>query len=247
MPRFLRSGRKADFAEQPFWRQRGWRLSAVFLAVALIAGAVVVTRGQSNGSGEPAAGIGIEFVRIDAAPGLRPEGCRTDDSPQNAPVRAPDDVTWRQLNGAPVPLSRSAGPQMIDGPLLWCFAHTPMGAVMAANVIPRQMSGAGWALVVDQQVANGEGRDIFVAMRSTVPETTQQHTVASLAGFSLLSYTPETATVRLLIKSAQVMVTADYTVVWSGGDWKLRTLPSGDLHTSVMPVANLDGFIVWKV
>jgi hypothetical protein len=247
MSRFFMPARKADFAEQPFWRQRGWRLSAVFFSVALIAGAAVVLRDQSDGSGERAARIEIASVRIEAAPGLRPDGCRTDDSPQNAPVRPPDDVTWRQLNGAPIPLSRSAGPQATDGPLLWCFAHTPMGAVMAVNVIPRQMSGAAWTLVVDQQVVTGQGRDIFVAMRSTVPATTPQHTVASLAGFLLLSYAPETATVRLLIKSAQAMVTADYTVVWSGGDWKLRTLPSGDLHTPIIPAANLDGFILWQV
>ncbi|MFI5934087.1 hypothetical protein [Actinoplanes sp. NPDC051494] len=245
MPRLFTFGRDPDPDERPYWRQRGWQFSAGFLAVALFAGAIVVLLDVSDGNPTIAAAASVQ---INAGPGQRPAGCGTDDSDQEAPVRAPDDVTWRELNGAPVPFSRSQGPRVVDGgPLLWCFAHTPMGAVMAANVIPRQMSGGSWATVVDQQVVAGRGRDIFVAMRSTVPDTTPQYSAGSLAGFLLVSYTPETATVRVLIRSAQVVAATDYTVTWSGGDWKIQPLPFGDLHSPLVPVSGMAGFIMWKV
>lgn len=230
--------------ERPYWQQRGWQLSAAFLAVALIGGALAVAGGVSDGSGAPVAAT--DTVRIDAGPGLRPEGCRTDDSPQDTPAGPPDDVTWRQLNGAQVPLSKSAGPEVLDGPLLWCFAHTPMGAVMAANVIPRQMSGPMWAGATEQQVVASQGRDIFVAMRSSVPDTPLGAAPGSLAGFMLVAYSADAATVRILIRSAQLQAVTDFSVVWSGGDWKLRALSSGDLNTPIVAISGLDGFIMWK-
>ncbi len=248
MPAMFRGRESRDAEEQPFWQQMGWQLSAAFVAVAVIGGGTVVALGAGTGDAAPAAaGPAGATVRIDAAPGSRPEGCATDDSSQSTPVRPPGDVTWSQLNGAPVPLSASAGPTMTSGPIQWCFAHTPMGAVMAANVIPRQMSGDSWAAVVDQQVVDGPGRDIFVAMRSSVPDSPVKYGGGLLAGFMLLAYSPEIATVRVLIRSAQVQAATDYTVAWSGGDWKISALASGDLHTPISPVSGLDGFIMWKV
>ncbi|WP_198348093.1 hypothetical protein [Plantactinospora sp. KBS50] len=163
-------------------------------------------------------------------------------------MRPPADVTWRQLNGAGVPLSASAGPLRTTGAVQWCFAHTPMGAVMAANVIPRHMSGAEWRSVTAQQVVPGIDRDIFVAMRSSQQDAPVRYTANSLAGFLLMSYASDLATVRLLIR--QVPATygvTDYTVQWQGGDWKLRPLAGGDLHTPVTPVPDATGFVLWAV
>jgi len=241
------AGRDASFRdEKPFWQQRSWQFSAAFVASALFGGVVLLVGGGSQDDAARPRGIASSVVHIDALSGQRPPGCQTDDSDQETPVRAPDDITWQPLNGAAVPLSESAGPTFSGGPLLWCFAHTPMGAVMAANVIPRQMSGGAWAAAAEEQVVAGQGRDIFVAMRSSIPDTPDQSGAGSLYGFMLLAYSPEAATVRVLIKSAQIQVATDYIVGWSGGDWKLKALGSGDLHSAIVPVADLDGFIIWK-
>ncbi|GAB3806230.1 hypothetical protein [Micromonospora zhanjiangensis] len=235
--------------ERPFWRQRGWQLSAGYLALVLCAGVVAVF---GAGSDESTGGAGRttpgQLTVEVGATNSRPAGCRTDDADQSTPVRPPVDVTWRQLNGAGVPSSASAGPLRSTGPLQWCFAHTPMGAVMAANVIPRHMSGAEWRAVTEQQVVPGSGRDVFVALRSSQSDSTRQFTANSLAGFMLLSYTPDSATVRLLIRQPPAVYGAtEYVVDWQGGDWKLRARPDGDLHSEFSAVPDVGGFVLWKV
>ncbi|MDG4757285.1 hypothetical protein [Micromonospora sp. WMMD710] len=243
MLRLLRSAPVGDDEERPYWSQRSWQLSAGFVAVVLVVGlfALLVKPDDAQETSS------TQSVRIDAGPGQRPDGCQTDDSAQGVPVRAPNDVTWRELNGGSIPVSRSAGPRVLGGPLLWCFAHTPMGAVLAANVIPRQLSGRDWAQVAERQIIPGEDREIFVSMRATYVEPAGTQSVASLAGFSLVSYSDSVATVRILMSFTQGMAVTEYTVAWSGGDWKIKPLPSGDLHTALIPMSTSSGFIMWKV
>ncbi|BCB75007.1 hypothetical protein GCM10022251_75720 [Phytohabitans flavus] len=230
--------------EKPFWQQRRWQLSAAFLGLVVCTGlvAVLVNGGSSSDatvSGPTIGGLGPD--------GSRPQGCRTDDSDQRIPDAAPPDVTWRPLNGAQTPFSASAGPLKSTGPMLWCFAHTPMGAVMAAHVIPRHMSGPDWRTVIREQLVPGFGRDYFEAMRESLPETGQTRTTNTLAGFLVLSYSPATASIRVLVRQATVTyVSVDYTVDWDGVDWKLRPLSIGDLHTRVTTVLSLVGFALWK-
>ena len=245
--RFFSDDADDDPEERPFWQQRGWQVSAAFFAVMLVAGTVIALGGGPDAEAEPVAAAGPLSGGI-TLDGGRPAGCRTDDSAQSTPVRPPDDVTWQPLNGSSVPLSASAGPLRSSGPVMWCYAHTPMGAVMAAHVIPRHMSGKEWRTITDQQVVPGVGRDIFVAMRSSLEDVTPQYTASSLAGFVLMSYSPEAATVRLLIRLGPAgLGVTDYALAWSGGDWKVRPLSSGDLHTPVSPVPAATGFVLWPV
>jgi hypothetical protein len=244
-----RRSESGEVDDRPFWQQRGWQVSAVFLVLVVCAGgATVLTGGPDAGDGverTAAAGPLSSGVGPD---GSRPGGCRSDDSDQEPPAAPPKDVTWQQLNGGRIPLSPTSGPLMTSGALLWCFAHTPMGAVMAAHVIPRQMSGSDWETVTDQQVVPGISREIFVAMRSSDRGAPPQYTSRSLAGFMLLTYSPDEATVRLLIKdTAAVYGIADYTVAWTGGDWKVQPLSDGNLHTPLKVVTANAGFVMWKV
>lgn len=257
----MRHRRDRDLAyDQPFWRQRGWQMSAGFVLLVLCAGVITVASGGLDDSAGPpdpparAAGQAVQD-RVDGplpdgagVDGPRPVGCRTDDADQSVPVRPPQDVTWRQVNGAGMPLSASAGPVRESGPVLWCFAHTPMGAVMAANVIPRHMSGDEWLTVTKRQVVPGVAREIFVAMRSSQHLAAPRYTSNSIAGFALTSYSPELATVRLLIRvSPGSYAATDVTVAWHGGDWKVAVQAGGDLHTPVTVVTVLGGFVLWTV
>jgi hypothetical protein len=231
--------------EKPFWRDRRWQLPAAFLALVLCTGVVAALGGGNNASSSDA--TVSEPVIGDLGPdGSRPQGCRTDDSNQTIPTAAPD-TTWRPFNGAETPLSASAGPLKTTGPLLWCFAHTPMGAVMAAHAISRQMSGPDWRTVTRQQLVPGLGRDYFEAMRESMDETGPLQTTNALAGFLVVKYSPTTATIRTLVRQATVMyVSIDYTVDWDGVDWKLRPLSIGGLYTRVTPVVSLVGFVLWN-
>ncbi|BFU43970.1 hypothetical protein [Krasilnikovia sp. MM14-A1004] len=237
-----------DRDDRPFWKQRGWQLSAGFLAVVLVFGvfAALGRHAEPRGAAETAPMVGPLTESLN--PGrTRPDGCDTDDSDQSPPTEPPGDVTWRPLNGGSVPVSASAGPLRDDGPVLWCFAHTPRGAVLAATVIPRQLSGPRWRAVVAQQVVPGNPRDMFAAMRASIPDTPPQYIARTLAGFLLQDYSPEQATVRLLIKDGQGQYTrVDYTMAFAGGDWKIQPLSGGDLYSAEAPVPDPAGFVMWR-
>ncbi|MCF3136854.1 hypothetical protein [Streptomyces olivochromogenes] len=239
---------------EPYWKQRSWQLSAGFLAVVLVlSGIVALTSGRETDADRMRA----------AAPGPlsgaalhngRPQGCSTDDSSGDAlPKAPPKDVSWHTLGITRVPLSASAGPTRTTGTLRWCFARTPLGAVLAAHVIPSQMSGSGWRAAAQQQVVAGHGRDLFVFQRSTVQDIdsggqTGDTSVASYAGFSVTSYKSTSASVKLLLRGEQGYAATTIALRWSGGDWKVLPNGDGSLHTPVTAVqGNTSGYTLWGV
>ncbi|MFI8195587.1 hypothetical protein ACIF6K_03475 [Streptomyces sp. NPDC085942] len=258
---FGRNQREAG-TDQPFWNQRGWLFSAAFLVIALVASGIAwlstdddaaaarqgnpVSRGPLSSAapkeGRPDAGE-------DGAAAARPGDCLTDDSDQTPPSVSPRDLRWRALGLTKVPVSPSAGPVRTSGAVMWCFARTPLGAVLAAHVIPARMSGEDWQTVTDQQVVAGRGRDLFVAQRSTVPPSAANGRAAgSYAGFALSSYSEESAVVQLLIKNGSGGYgTTFVTVTWDGGDWKVRANSNGTLYSSLTTVAGNNGFTMWGV
>jgi hypothetical protein len=237
----------------PYYKQRSWQLSAGFLGIVVVVGGIVtlLSGPDTTTAHANAAASRGPLARTSAAKDGRPAGCRTDDSAGAAlPEAAPKDVSWRTLGVAKVPVSASAGPTLIQGPLWWCYAHTPTGAALAAHIIPSQMSGSDWRTVTEQQVVPGQGREMFEFQRATVRSTDSQNgdtAVASYAGFSVTSYTKSAATVRLLLKSAQGYAATDISLRWSGGDWKVEPDDNGSLHSPVSAVQSTNGFILWGV
>ena len=239
----------------PYWRQRGWQVSAAFLGVVvLLSGIVALTADQdagATGSGAPASEGPLSGAA--AVKDGRPGGCRTDDSAGDTlPSAPPDDVDWRALGPTRVPVSASAGPTLAQGPVWWCFAHTPAGAVLAAHVIPSQMSGSDWRTIAQEQVVSGRGRDLFVFKRSTVRDdgsgaAADSSSAASYAGFSVPAYSREAAVVELLLKTGQGYATTSVALRWSGGDWKVRPSDNGALHTPVKAVQGTNGHLMWGV
>jgi hypothetical protein len=233
----------------PYWKQRSWQWSAGFLGlVVLVGGFIALTSGGDDAN---AAADG-PLSHKSGPRNSRPQGCRTDDSAGSAlPESAPKDITWHRLGVGRIPVSASAGPTRTDGPVHWCFAHTPVGAALAATVIPSQMSGSGWETVCRQQVVEGNGRKLFEFQRSAYQDIdsaadTGGGAVGSYAGFSVTSYTSGTAKIRLLLTSTQGYGTTTIVVRWSDGDWKLVPTDDGSLYTTVAPVeGSPSGYIPW--
>ncbi|WP_329529482.1 hypothetical protein [Streptomyces sp. NBC_01462] len=234
----------------PYWKQRNWQWSAGFIAlVVLLGGFVTLT---SDGDGAASAASAGPLSGDAALQDGRPQGCRTDDSAGDTlPTVAPKDITWQALGITRVPVSASAGPTRTTGPVRWCYAHTAVGAVLAATVIPSQMSGSGWKTVSRQQVVSGRGRDLFEFQRSTVSniDTTEQSpgtSVGSYAGFAVSSYTGRAASVSLLIRTGQGYAQTTILLRWTDGDWKVLPNDDGSLHTTVATVqGNPNGYVLW--
>ncbi|MGV9450211.1 hypothetical protein [Streptomyces sp. NPDC003635] len=251
---FTRRQRWAEEPE-PYWKQRSWRLSAGFLAVVLVLGGIVaLTSGGGSGAERARAAEPGPLSGDTALRGGRPEGCATDDSAGDVlPKAPPEDVGWHTLGVTRVPVSASAGPTRTTGSLRWCYARTPLGAVLAAHVIPSQMSGSDWRSATQQQVVAGRARDMFVFQRSTVEdvdsgEQTGDTAVATYAGFSVTSYTDTAAHVKLLLRTGQGYAATTIALRWSGGDWKVLPNSDGSLHSPVTAVqGNTSGYTLWGV
>nr|WP_198151452.1 hypothetical protein [Kibdelosporangium sp. MJ126-NF4] len=201
----------------------------------------------SGGDEQPPTDSGPLRAESTAAGG-RPDGCRTDDSDNAIPKSAPPDVQWRVVEATRVPTSPSAGPKLLNGPLNYCFAHTPMGAVLAAHVIPAQLIGDGWRTVINQQLVPGLGRDIFESQRATVRDArAAAANVPTYLGFRIVSYTPDEAVVSLLIKNSMAAFSSTMVSMrWSDGDWKVQPGTVGDLHSDLDSVRNTDIFVKWS-
>ncbi|WP_241778546.1 MULTISPECIES: hypothetical protein [unclassified Streptomyces] len=236
----------------PYYKQRSWQLSAGFIGVVVVVGMIVtLTSGHSGTADRANAAASVGPLSGKSVPkGGRPQGCRTDDSAGDAlPKAAPKDISWRTLGVSRVPVSASAGPTRIEGDLWWCYAHTPVGAVLAAHIIPSQMSGSGWRTVTKQQVVDGIGRDMFEFQRATVQDTDSGSStpVASYVGFIVSSYGSTGATVKLLLKGEQGYAATTIVLRWSGGDWKVVPDDNGALHSPVAAVQNTTGYTLWGV
>jgi hypothetical protein len=242
---------------KPFWQQRGWLLSAAFMAVLLIVGVVAVV--SSGGDTPPRADSGPEptgttVPSASASDGegteARPDGCRTDDSDQTKPTAAPKDFAWKANGTGLVPVSRTAGPLKFDGPVWSCYAHTPTGAVFAAHGIADHFSYEGWREVFERQVVPGPGRDAMIAKRENEKDksTSGQTGAGGYAGFSILSYSKDEATVMLLIRgpSKGQFGAVSLTLQWHEGDWKIAPDPDGTVYSGMVEVSGTNGFVMWE-
>ncbi|MEU3855227.1 hypothetical protein [Streptomyces sp. NPDC029554] len=236
-----RSGDRA-----PSSKQRGRILAAGFLAAALVFSVVSLLNGQDDDESRPVSRSPLSEALAKGSD--RPQGCRTDDADRAVPKAAPADLKWQELGGSRVPTSASAGPTRSAGPVRWCFARTPMGAVLAAHVIPAQMTGPDWRAVVEEQVQPGLGRDLFLSQRSSIDDSqlTSRQT-GSFAGFAVRDYDDKSATVNVLIKSPQgAFVSTMVQLRWSSGDWKVEPGSDGGLHSKVTTAGGTDGFVQWE-
>lgn len=251
-------GKRKDVQDDtPFYRQRSWVSSAVFLGAALVISLLSLAMGGGDGQADatpPAKNASRGPLSTDDGKngglkaGERPKGCRTEeDKDASRPTSAPKDVAWKSLGGVHLPTSPSAGPTRYSGPVWWCYAHNPMGAVMAAHSILSHMSTPDWRTVAEQQIVAGEGRDTFISQRSRLGQsdlTTDDAGVYS--GFFVGSYTKEKVQVRLLIKGTGGGLGATSVAMrWSGGDWKVEPQSNGALFTSSDSSVNSGGFIRW--
>jgi hypothetical protein len=255
--------RKQGPVDGPFYKQRGWRNSAVFLGFLVVMSLVALVSGTSTGgttdedteiatdSRDMLSGLSGPLSpgdpqQVRSGPEGRPENCRTDDRDTSLPTTTPRDLRWRKLVAIMVPTSPSAGPLHTDASAWWCFAHTPTGAVLAAHIIPVQLSGTAWRSAAEQQVVPGAPRDRFVTGKSATEATDlDESPIGRFTGFSLTSYSDDSATVRLLLTNPTGgYLSTSVSVRWQDGDWKVAPHDDGSLYSSVQQAKPGD-FAAW--
>jgi hypothetical protein len=228
---------------------RAWTTTAaVIVALIVLAAAVVIFATRDPGKTPPAAAPPL-------SPSARPSTAGTPSSSppaldQTVPVSAPKGITWALFQGVALPSSRTSGPARVAGPVHAGYAHTPVGALLAAQQVGARYlisPGAAWRRVVEQQVLPGVGRDAFVNARSEVSTTdVPAGTYGQTAGFRFVTYSQDAAVIQFVSRfpNGTLQVTTT-TVRWSQGDWKLELQPDGGTSPNAQAVSTLAGFVPW--
>jgi hypothetical protein len=163
---------------------------------------------------------------------------------------APENVTWQLFMGVALPYSPTAGPAAVDGPVYRRFERSQAGALLAAVHLGTRYlltPGEGWREVLDRQVLPGAGRDAFAVNRTGVDPQAPAGTYGQIAGFRVVTFTPDVAVVQLVSRfpTSGVLQVTTTTVRWVGGDWRLQLQPDGGTSPTAQAVPSLDGFVVW--
>lgn len=226
--------------------------AAVLVAagIAVTALVLVLTGGPSRPSAPRSADAPAAAAPLPGpAGGTAGNGCAPRDSNPSLPEQPPMDVTWSLFRTAALPVSASAGPTRFEGPVARCYARTPRGALMAAiNLFYRIAVTAPDTTVALRQVVAGPGRDELLDQlrqaRPDEPADQASGSLAQLAGYRIVSYTPDTTVVTLVngATATNSLKSGDVTVRWQDGDWKLVARPDGWISTPPTPLRSLAGF-----
>lgn len=275
--RTARNRRPQD--DNPF-QARGFLAAVGFIVAMLVFGVVALVRG--GGPGAQAGGSGGDGTPTAVADAVDDSGSDTsaasaerptsapplpsaapatpcpvlDAKDRTVPTVAPNGVTWSLFHEALLPMSATAGPVRADGEAVRCFAHTPVGALIAAAQITTRYSFADdWQLVMARSLAPGPERDegrtarlAAEAAAATSQPSGTGGTVMQLAGFKFVSYTDDTAVIQVMRATDDKlhMSSVLYTIKWVDGDWRLQLQSGGKPAAMVQKESSLSGFVPWQ-
>jgi hypothetical protein len=218
----------------------------VAIAIAMVAGTVAVachSRNQPEPPDRNRAAAQPEPPRqAEPEPTHGPE-------PEPTAVTWPGDITWTRIAGIDLPASLSEGPRNRNLGLAAGFAQTPAGAVLAAlHLIVRTSYQAGpqvWEPTLRDQVVGPDKAAYQEAVRAGHAAALARgepadRIFATIRGIRLDAYSPQAASLRVLIEAPTGTGTARAAAVvqvsWTGSDWNLVAPPRGDWSTVRVPV-----------
>jgi hypothetical protein len=148
-------------------------------------------------------------------------------------------------------IASTAGPLTLDGDIATGYAHTPVGALIAAaNISTRYFLAldSDYRQAAEAMIAPGVGRDAWIALRAkeSHPTADPAGTYAQIAGFNFLSYSLADSVVQVATRAADGSLQAvPEHVVWVNGDWRLVLSADGGQSTNAQPLPSLAGFVSW--
>ncbi|MFE6487947.1 hypothetical protein ACFVGN_34135 [Streptomyces sp. NPDC057757] len=234
------------------WLSGGFVSAAAFIGFIAVIGTVLAV--TSDNSAESAPTAQAPAVR---STGPQPSGSVADGAPcpelsderQDLPASAPAGVTWSLYDSVALPSSKKAGPALAGKDVARCYAHTPVGALLATSQISvRYLAADDWLEVTRTQTV-GAGRDAYITDRTKAEATAVPDDDAGggahgqIAGFRFVTYNDTTAVVQTVWRFPDGrMQAATTTALWQEGDWRLE-YPADPADPA--PVDSLAGYIEW--
>lgn len=257
---------RARQAELPFYRQTGFIGSAIFVAIVLLAGLILLITGLGDDGPEtPAAGT--SGTQQPATPsGADDEETTTGDTAAPTTTAAPPvaegdcppletssgtdaltvapEVEWSPVGDAPTAWSPVEGPATNEGATA-CYAHTAAGALLAAHNFTAVQNDSLVPLMesVEARVApDGPIHDELLADAES--EGTRGGTAIAPVAYRFINVDADEYTVAVIYEvpdqTAAAYVEIRTVVRWLDGDWLIWDMPSGNQVPSVPA-----GYIEW--
>jgi hypothetical protein len=230
-----------------------WITAAACLLFFAAAAAIVLAAGSGNP--RHPAGTSTGEAKSASGPAAGPstgisqaqDPCQTATPSDTIPTQPPRDLVWRNVGAVLVPVSAAEGPARYAGPAWSCYAHSPMGAVLASYGIFAALTSPGWHAVAERQIVPGTGQQAFIrAGEHQGYRPPQPGQVAQPVGFTVVSYTPQQATTEALADPGNGQYQVNQrTVAWVNGDWKLVVTPDGRTGPDPQLVSSAAGFVLW--
>ncbi|MFJ2608182.1 hypothetical protein ACIQOU_29170 [Streptomyces sp. NPDC091279] len=234
------------------WLRTSFVMAAAFVGfIAVIAAAVVFTSSGNGEAAEPATPTDPATPTTGTGTGTG-KGTGTGTCPtlptaqQAVPTAAPTGITWTLFDAVALPASKTAGPAITTGDVARCYAHTPVGALLASSQISvRYLAAGDWQTVTRTQTL-GAGRDTYLADRAAAEQTAEpgdSPTHGQIAGFRFVTYHDTTAVVETVWRFPDgTLQAATTTVLWRDGDWRLE-FPADPAAPT--PVDSVAGYVSW--
>jgi len=241
----------------PATRGRRRLLPAAVLAVVILGGLAVAVSLRLFASGSTAA---------KPVPPARPGGtaaARTQSQPRVPQVNLAG-LRWDDFYGVELPSSAAAGPRDTSGGLAAGFAHSPLGALLAAvNIGVRANPQWGpriFTAVIRGQVTGPDAAALLANCEASYDQASQPADVTGGAplgdvdvaeqAFRWVAYTPAAATVDLVSagpggQGTTVRASTQIQVIWDGGDWQVIAPPGGNWGNSATELSSLRGYTLF--
>jgi hypothetical protein len=242
-----RTQAEPDYASSrpPPWTRPGYVASAVLLILLVLVG---VCAWSSRGE-DPADTTDVRSQP--SATSSTVDGKRGPAGGPTAIPTSPPQVRWELFGQVALPYSDTAGPTRVTQATAAGFAHTPIGALLAAaHIATRAGSSAGksaWQPTVTEQMLPGKDRDALLAglaLESPLPGEPGE--LAQLIGFRYVTYTGDTAIVGLVWRGGPgVFVVSTMTMQWQNEDWRMVAPPSGNWQNLSQRAMDLNGIVQW--
>jgi hypothetical protein len=173
-------------------------------------------------------------------------------------------LQWSDFYGVELPYSPQAGPHDTRGGLAAGFAHSPLGALLAAvNIAVRANAQWGPAIVgpeIRSHVTGPGAAALLAGCQASYDQASQSEHVTggqplgdvdvAEEAFRWVAYTPATAVIDLVSagpgsQGTIVRVSIQLTTLWHRTDWMMVVPPGGDWRTSASALASLAGYTIF--
>ncbi|MFE0764086.1 hypothetical protein [Streptomyces smyrnaeus] len=243
------------------WLRTGFVLAVAFIGFVAVIGAVVLfSSDAASEGGATASASRTAAARQPSDGGPAPEPAPSgsadsgakcpelDDKRQDVPTEAPKGLSWKLFHTVALPSSKAAGPAVVEQDVARCYAHTPVGALLATSQISvRYLAADDWLKVTRAQTV-GAGRASYIDARTKAERKADRQPgdgagQGQIAGFKFVTYTGSTAVIQTVWRFPDGrMQAATTTALWRDGDWRLEYPADPAAPT---PVDSLAGYVAW--